>query len=260
MSAKMAEGLRSEQQVRQQARKEIMKGLKSEESARQMVQKGLGVMKEEIKNFKMGSGSTVCSEANTSVGLGASGTSARPPALASRFDEIFIPRKMELKGWITDCTRSSFPGITLNEVMLFIVDLQKMLPNELHQYVDWDLTWTEQGNWPTKTTVNVWFKNETNLATMIGLLEVVKDELKKEPYKIHDQEVSAKLEMTPEKKPLAKAHALFYKGLKAVGGNESKINVVYVKFSNLFLCGRSTGCQIHSCRRRTCRRRLEYQI
>ena len=33
--------------------------------------------------------------------------------------------------------------------------------------------------------------------------------------------------MRLQKKPLAKAHALFYKGLKAVGGNESKINVVY---------------------------------
>ena len=67
----------------------------------------------------MVSGCTVCSEASNGVGLGASGTFARPPALASRKNEIFIPRKMELKGWITDCARSSFHGITLNAVMLF---------------------------------------------------------------------------------------------------------------------------------------------
>ena len=34
------------------------------------------------------------------------------------------------------------------------------------------------------------------------------------------------LEMSPEKKPLAIAHALFYKGLKAVKGDESRIHVV----------------------------------
>ena len=99
---------------------------------------------------------------------------------------------MEFKGWVTDYTRSSFQGITLNEVMLFIGDLQKMVPNESHQYIDWNLTRTEQGNWPTKTIVNMWFKNETNLATTIGLLKVVKDELKKVHRKIHDLEVSAR--------------------------------------------------------------------
>ena len=33
--------------------------------------------------------------------------------------------------------------------------------------------------------------------------------------------------MSPNRKPLAKAHALFYKGLKEVDGNESKIKIVY---------------------------------
>ena len=51
MSEKMAEGLRSEQQARQQAQNEIMEGLKNEENARQVVQKDLAVMKEEIKNL-----------------------------------------------------------------------------------------------------------------------------------------------------------------------------------------------------------------
>ena len=108
MSPKMEEGFRSEQQARQQAQNEIMKGLKNEESARLLVQRDLAVMKEEIKNLKIGSVSTVCSEASAGVGLGASGTSARPPALASRYNEIFNPRKMEFKGSVTDYTRSSF--------------------------------------------------------------------------------------------------------------------------------------------------------
>ena len=38
-------------------------GCKNGENARQPVQKELAVMKDEFKNLKMGSGSTVCSEA-----------------------------------------------------------------------------------------------------------------------------------------------------------------------------------------------------
>ena len=60
MTAKMEEGFRSEQQARQQAHGEIMEGLKNEENVRQ---------KEEMKNLKI-SGSTVCSESSTGVGLG----------------------------------------------------------------------------------------------------------------------------------------------------------------------------------------------
>ena len=39
--------------------------------ARLLVPKNLAVMSKEIKNLKLGSGSTVCSEASTGVGLGA---------------------------------------------------------------------------------------------------------------------------------------------------------------------------------------------
>ena len=39
-------------------------GFKNEENARQLVQHELALMKEEIKNLKMGSSSTVCSEAS----------------------------------------------------------------------------------------------------------------------------------------------------------------------------------------------------
>ena len=62
MTAKMEEGFRSEQQARQQAPSEMMKGLTDEENARQ----------EEMKSLNIGSGSTACS------GVGSSGTLARP--------------------------------------------------------------------------------------------------------------------------------------------------------------------------------------
>ena len=57
------------------------------------------------------------------------------------------------------------------------------------------------------------------------------------PCKLHGQEVSARLEVSPKRKPLAKAHALFDKGLKEVRGNESRINVVYGKIQKSFCVG-----------------------
>ena len=97
------------------------------------------------------------------------------------------------------------------------MELQKIIPGQFHQYIDWDRSRKEQGKWPTKTIVYMWFKNETNLATMIGLLQVVKEELKNVSYKIREQEVTARLEMRLQKKPLAEAHVLFYKGLTSNG-------------------------------------------
>ena len=51
------------------------------------------------------------------------------------------------------------------------------------------------------------------------------------------REVSSRLEMSPKRKPLAKAHALFYKGLKEVKGDESKTHVVNGKIQMSFFVG-----------------------
>ena len=60
---------------------------------------------------------------------------------------------MEFKGCVPDYKRCSQEGLTKNEVTNFINDLQKMGPDE--DLADQDF-------------VNVWFKSETKLATMIG--------------------------------------------------------------------------------------------
>ena len=78
----------------------------------------------------------------------------------------------------------------------FIGDLQKMVLDQLHKYLDLDQTRTEQGTWPTET---LWFKNETNMSTMIVILEIVKHELKKVLCKLHGQEVSVRLELSEQK-------------------------------------------------------------
>ena len=68
-------------------------------------------MKDEIKNLVMGSDSNFCSEASTGVVL-CPVPFARPPALSSRWNETFIPRKMEFKGSVTDYSKSSLQRFT----------------------------------------------------------------------------------------------------------------------------------------------------
>ena len=54
---------------------------------------------------------------------------------------------------------------------------------------------------------------------------------------MRERVVSCRFELSPKRKPLAKAHALFYRGLKEVKGDESKIHVVYGKLQISFFVG-----------------------
>ena len=102
--------------------KKMEEGFKNEENARQLIQWELAVVKDELKNVKMGSSSTVCTEDGTGICVG-SGTFARPPTF--RRSEIFIPRKMEFEGWVTDYSRGSIQGSTDSEVEKLVSDLEK---------------------------------------------------------------------------------------------------------------------------------------
>ena len=92
-----------------------------------------------------------------------------------------MQRTMEFKGWVTDYKQFLYQGLTETEVSNFIQDLHQMVPDPHKKYVDWEQTKTEQGTWPTKTMVNMWFSNEANLPTRVGLLDIIRTELKKEP-------------------------------------------------------------------------------
>ena len=120
-----------------------------------------------------------------------------------------MPRKMKFKGWVTDNKQCSYQELTETEVSNFIKDLNQMVPGKIKSIlIDWDQTRTEQGTWPTKTIVSMWFRNETNLPTKVGLLDIIKTELEKEPKKLYGQEISSRLEKSPKRKPLARAHML----------------------------------------------------
>ena len=169
----------------------MYEGFRNVEKARKLVQNDLAVRKEEIRKPKMGSGSTVCSEASTGVGLGASGTFARPQGVAFPCHEVFIHDENGIvKAGSLITQEAVFTELLTERLWYSFVTWRRWYRVNFTQYIDWDQTRKEQGNWQTKTIVNMCFKNETNLATMIVLLKVVKEELKKVSYKIRDQEGS----------------------------------------------------------------------
>ena len=166
MTSKMEEGFKSKRLVRQEAQNEI----------KQMVQNDMDALKEEMKNLKMGSGSTVCSEA--SINSHSISKSFFGLGEWSSKDGQKITSSVVSKEWIQN----------------FIADMEKMILERSHKYFDWEQTKSEQGPWPTKNMVSVWFRSETNLVVMIELLRIVKEELRKGHYTIKGSEVVPRLE------------------------------------------------------------------
>ena len=72
--------------------------------SRQMVQDDLVTMKEDVRQIKLGSSSTVCSDASTAEGKGPSGTFTRPPpGIGNRSNEwFFYQGRLNSMGWLTD--------------------------------------------------------------------------------------------------------------------------------------------------------------
>ena len=124
------------------------------------------------------SGSTVGSNDSTAVGRGPSGTFARPPqGVASKLSDVFMPRRMEFKGWVTDKKQCRYQGLTDTEVLNVIDDLYKMVPDAQKKMMG--------------------IKQRTTKER--GQSHVMREELKKGPYKQKDQVVSSRLEIKPEK-------------------------------------------------------------
>ena len=53
---------------------------------------------------------------------------------------------------------------------------------------------------------------------------MMRDELSKADIRVNRPRVEANLEISPQKRPLAKAQAMFFKGLKEAGGNDAKVS------------------------------------
>ena len=92
------EGALNKQQAERKHENE-MSGNKIESESREL-QEELTVMKGDTKTIKTGSCGALSSAAGTWFGLG-SGTFA-PPPLAARWQDGWVPREIEVKGWVTD--------------------------------------------------------------------------------------------------------------------------------------------------------------
>ena len=171
---------------------EIMNGIKDEEKARLMVQNDLQTIEERIRQLEPGSGSasTVGSDADTAVEKGLIGIFGRPPLGSGIRLNDFLPRKMELKKWVTDYEQCSYQGLTETEVEIYQGPARKG-------------TYQQR---KTKTMVNIWFSNDTNLPTMIGLLDIIKRGTQEGAPQTSLASKLIQTGVEPEKKPLAKAH------------------------------------------------------
>ena len=56
---------------------------------------------------------------------------------------------------------------------------------------------------------SMWFQQEMSLTAMIDLLKRMKEELDKAAYDVSEQRVTARLEVSPQRRPLEKAQAMF---------------------------------------------------
>ena len=71
--------------------------------------------------------------------------------------------------------------------------------------------------------LSMWFKHETNLLAMIDLLKIMKEELDKAAYKIHGQNVKARLEVSLREGPWQRPQAMCFKGQGGRGRVQSEI-------------------------------------
>ena len=103
-----------------------------------------------------------------------------------------------------------------------------MVPQQAHKWIGWENKETRPRNIFCERVVQTDMK--TNLITVIDLLKITKEKLDKADCKIDGQNVKARLEVSPQRRPLTKAQALLYKGLKEMGGDESKVRDFYGNF------------------------------
>ena len=100
-----------------------------------------------------------------------------PPGIAARLNDCFKPRKMELKGWVADYRRCSLEELTNNKDTNFISDLQKMVPNEFRKHKVGTRPRQKNGFGLQRRSSMCGSRMRLNMATLIGMLVIVKNEL-----------------------------------------------------------------------------------
>ena len=132
MSSKMDEGFKIEQHARQQIQSGIVQGFNNEESARQLVQKDVAVMKDDIKKTQDGWWQYDVQRGHR--------TFARPAPLTSRWNEIFIARKMEFKGWGHWVLLRVTFKVSQTKKLRNFWSILSVVPQQAQKWIDWDQT------------------------------------------------------------------------------------------------------------------------
>ena len=65
----------------------------------------------------------------------------------------------------------------------------------------------------------------------------------KSSLQFHGQNAKARLEVSPQRRPLRKAHALCFKELKEMEGDESKVGTFHAKLQISFYVGRDVAAE-----------------
>ena len=122
--------------------------------------------------------------------MGSGSTSAARPVLewdwgpVPLLDHHHLPQGGMKLPFLEKCISKDGSEITLRvdeEMMKFLFDLERMVPQQGPKWIDWDQTRKEQGNWPRTILVSMWFKHETNMIMIIELLKIMKNNWVKLP-------------------------------------------------------------------------------
>ena len=129
-------------------------GFKNEENERRKVHNTLTFM-EEIKTMKMGGRCAISSAASTGYGLG-TGTFTRPPPLGQNWKEIWVPRKLEVKGWVTLWSKRQIIGPDDDQIKGVLDQLAELMTKEAKDCIDWTQSKENQGLRLKNTQVGLW--------------------------------------------------------------------------------------------------------
>ena len=93
-----------------------------------------------------------------------SGTFARPPPLGPNWNDIWEPRKIEIKGW-TEWSMKDITGLNDDQVKEVLEHLGGHMTADAKNCIDWAAYSKKKGNqgsWSRKTMVSLWFIKGTN--------------------------------------------------------------------------------------------------
>ena len=172
------------------------------ESERREIQEELTVMKDDTRTIKTGSGGALSSAASTGFGLG-SGTFA-PPPLAARWQDGWVPRTIEVKGWVADWRTNTSKRFKDDQAKRILEEIEVAVATEVKGKSTEPSRKKNHVPWYIKTMVGPWFFHGTEMIIMIETLRNVREVLSDKNYKVNREILRANLELSLKENPWAK--------------------------------------------------------